>query len=678
MSTKSTKPRPVCGVTTKSTAAVAAAAAAAAVLLPQHTARADWSVLDKDIPELESAYSSTLTTVQDVVNQYLDRINTYNKHGGGGGTLGTGGNGINAIAQINPNLASAEASVQTLINSGATTSQYPLLGVPVIVKNSYDVAGMVTTNGVSVLNGSGTPGSTTLIAPNDCFSVAQLKAAGAIILGKANMSTMAYSFDGIDNAGGVVENPYNPLRQPGGSSSGTGAGVAAQFAMFGMGGETGGSIRVPSNANDDVGLKTSAGLIDPGGTWPLTPSRDVVGPIARDVTDIAYAMNALVATSPNNLWNNTPYYPSGTPQPGTVGTGSGEGTDPGHAGLTATTGTRPTDYTSFLNRHALQGKIIAVPNSMYNVGNQPEGTVAPLVMTAFNNALAVIQAEGATIVHVDIPASVTYYSTLGRPSGSGGATTSGFPYPYPTTTVGGTTPSSVWSNDAAAYYYEKLIESYGDPTIKNLSDFATALKNGRDAASGSAYSTLSSAFNNINSLATIWQNAQAAGFDPATNPDAIKALQAFASLREDQYDSFMANPSLFGVSGVDHIDAFVAPDYGTVMPYVTSLLRPPGTPADPYAVSGAASLFGRFEGNILGDPSLAVPMGFFPDGTPMDLQFFDQLDGEAKLIGFGYDFEQSTEFRQDPNLSFVPEPAMGGAILVTAAGIMTRRRRKRE
>jgi amidase len=445
-----------------------------------------------------------------------------------------------------------------------------------------------------------------------------------------------------------------------------------------MGGETGGSIRVPSNANDDVGLKTSAGLIDPGGTWPLTPSRDVVGPIARDVTDIAYAMNALVATSPNNLWNNTPYYPSGTPQPGTVGTGSGEGTDPGHAGLTTTTGTRPVDYTSFLNPHALQGKIIAVPNSMYNVGNQPEGTVAPLVMTAFNNALAVIQAEGATIVHVDIPASVTYYSTLGRPNGSGGPTTSGFPYPYPTTTAGGTTPSSVWSNDAAAYYYEKEIESYGDPNIKNLTDFANALKNGMNGLSGSAYSTLNSAYNNINSLATIWQNAQAAGFDPTTNPDAIKALQAFASLREDQYDSFMANPSLFGVSGVDHIDAFVAPDYGTVMPYVTSALRPAGTPADPYAVSGAASLFGRFEGNILGDPSLAVPMGFFPDGTPMDLQFFDQLDGEAKLIGFGYDFEQATDFHQDPNLSFVPEPAIGGVLLVTAAGVMTRRRRKRE
>ena len=146
-----------------------------------------------------------------------------------------------------------------------------------------------------------------------------MKAEGAIIIGKANLSTMAYSYDGISDAFGRTLNPYVPTETPGGSSSGTGAGVAASFAMFGMGGETGGSIRVPSASDSDVGLKTSAGLIDPGGTWPLTPSHDVVGPIARNVTDIAYAMNGLVHPSPNDLFNNTPYYPAGTPQPGDPG-----------------------------------------------------------------------------------------------------------------------------------------------------------------------------------------------------------------------------------------------------------------------------------------------------------------------------------------------------------------------
>jgi amidase len=646
---------------------LAAASAATAFLLPSTFVHGAWSVFDKDIPDLETAYQSSLTTVQDVVQQYLDRIKAYNKNGGGDGTLGTGGRGINAVGYVNPSALSDAAAVQTLINNGATTGQYPLLGVPVLVKDSYDATGMPTTNGVSVLNGSGTAGSTTLMPPTDSFAVAQLKAAGAIIIGKASMSTMAYSFDGIDNAHGVVENPYNPLRQPGGSSSGTGAGVASQFAMIGMGGETGGSIRVPSNANDDVGLKTSVGLIDPGGTWPLTPSRDVVGPIARDVTDIAYAMNALVGPSSTNLWNGTPYY--STNNPGTV---------------------RPTNYTSFLSTNALQGKVLAVPKDMVMTSNTSgtafDGTISPLVLAQFNQAVADLKAQGATVVYVDIPATVTYYNTIGK-SGSG-ATTTGFPYPYPTTTVGGTTPSSTWSSNAAAYYYEKQIESYHDPVIHTLRDFANALNAGKGGLSGSAFSSLTSAFNNINTLATIWENGAAAGFADANNdgipdnPDAIKALQAFTSLRADQFDSFMNHPNLVDdpttpdvdESKITQIDAFVAPDYGTVMPYVTSALRPPGTPADPYA-SGSASLMGRFEGNIMGLPALAVPMGFFPDGTPMDLQFFDQLDQEGKLLGFGYDYEQATEWHADPNLSFLPEPASCGVIIVAGGALVLRRRR---
>jgi amidase len=422
----------------------AAASSVVVLSLSAVNARGDWSVYDKDIPQLETAYETDQTTTTDVVQQYLDRIATYNKHGGGtgqfAGTLGGGGNGLNAVAEVNPDVMAEAASVQQLINDGATTAQYPLLGVPVLVKDSYDVAGDITTNGTSVLNGTaGTAGGTTPDIPDtDAFAVEQIIKAGGIIIGKANMSTMAYAFDGIDNANGVVENPYNPTRTPGGSSSGIGVGVAAQFAMLGMGGETGGSIRIPSNANADVGLKTSAGLIDPSGTFPLTPSRDVVGPIAKTVTDVAYAMNALVQPSSTNIWNNTPYYPSSGAQPGSVGTGLGEGSDPTSPGLTAVTGTRPVDYTAFLQTTALQGKVIAVENDAVGVGTAYDGNVAAPVQTAFQNALNVMRAEGATIVYVNLPATVTYYTTIGASK----ATTAGFPYPYPTTTPGGTTPDT--------------------------------------------------------------------------------------------------------------------------------------------------------------------------------------------------------------------------------------------
>ncbi len=645
---------------------------------------AAFDVVEKNIADLEAAYSSGATTSVAVVQQYLDRIQTYNR-----GSL----TGINAIAQINPAALSEAARVDGLIKGGATTTQYPLLGVPMIIKNSYDVAGLTTTNGVSILNGANVPGATTLVAPNDAFSVSQLKKAGAIIIGKAALSTMAYSYNGIDNANGVVLNPYNPKRTPGGSSSGSGAGLASNFAMLAMGGETGGSIRVPANHNALVGLKTSIGLIDPGGTFPLSPYRDVVGPMGKTVTDIAYGMNALVAASPTNLFNNTPPYPGALP-----------GTE------------RPADYRASLSDTALQGKVLAVPKYMANRGDVAyEGNVHPLVLAGFNRALDTLRAQGATIVYVDEPAAQNYYNTIGRSNARGGATVDGFGFTFPSTVVtnpDGTmrnAPSFDWNSTSAAYYYNAVIAGENNPTIKNISDFAAALRAGVDAGAGSPLSplgtrrvdattgavTYTGAAGNITFLATLFEQGKAAGFGDANgdgvpdNPDAIQALQAFADLRRSQYENFMRTPNLvddpattdIDESSITHIDAFTAPTYADVVPLQTSIL-PDGT-KDPYAVPDPAnpgkflsfgSLLGRLEGNILGAPSISVPMGYLPDGTPMGIQFFDELLGEQKLLGIAYDYEQATLFRRAPDLSFVPEPT--SLAFVGLGGMLLMRRRR--
>ena len=138
----------------RSKASIALAAGVVAVSLSGRTARAAFDVVEKDIPQLESAYASGAATVSDIVNQYLNRISTYDD----------GPNGVNAVGQINPDLAAQVAATQALINSSGPSifQSKPLLGVPILIKDSYDVQGMITTNGVSVLNGSGTPGSTTL------------------------------------------------------------------------------------------------------------------------------------------------------------------------------------------------------------------------------------------------------------------------------------------------------------------------------------------------------------------------------------------------------------------------------------------------------------------------------------------------------------------------------------
>ncbi|RZM01326.1 MAG: hypothetical protein EOP68_22140, partial [Sphingomonas sp.] len=382
----------------------------------------------------------------------------------------------------------------------------------------------------------------------------------------------------------------------GGSSSGSGAAAAANFAMMTMGGETGGSIRVPSAYNALVGLKTSNGLIDPGGTWPLTAARDVVGPMGKSVSDIAYAMNALVKPTSDNLWKNTPFYPTGGAQPGAVGTGLGEGSDPVSVVFTAATGTRPADYTSGLSITALQGKVIAVPNSVRGVGTQYDGTVNARVAAKFNEAIKTLQAQGATIRYVDLPSQQLYFNTIGRTTG---ATTVGFndkfgnPIDYPTTTSGGTSPSGTWSTYANAYYYQKQIESYGDPTIKNLRDFANALAAGAAAGAGNPNSTLGGAASNIASLATVWEQGNAKGFGDADgdgaldNPDAQRALQALTTVRQQFFNDFMEEQG---------IDAFVAPTMGSVAPLVSAALRDPGVGgSDPFG--GGASLIGRYDMN---------------------------------------------------------------------------------
>ena len=639
---------------------LAATSAVCALLLAEQSAFAQWSVYEKNVAELEAAYAGGLTTSVNVVQQYLDRITAFN-----GGNL----TGINAVAQVNPSALADAARIDSLIAGGATTSQYSLLGVPVLIKDSYSVQGLTTTNGVSVLNGVGTPGSTNFVSPYDAFSVKRLKDAGAIIIGKASQSTMAYSYNGVDNAHGVVLNPYSPKRSPGGSSSGSGAGIVSNFAMFAMGGETGGSIRVPANHNALVGLKTSNGLIDPGGTFPLTPARDVVGPLGKTVTDVAWAMNALVAPSDDNLFNNTPFYPDA--KPGTV---------------------RPADYRDSLRSDALQGKVVAVPRNY----SSPD-VVHPLVLESFNRSLDAMRSQGATVVYVDVPGTDLYNSTIGGPSGG---TTVGLPYDYPTR-ADGVTPDNSWSSQSAAFYYNKIIESYGDPTIKNIVDFATALEAGADAGAGDPRSplrtrnvnssgtvTFGGAAVNIRSLANLYEAGLAAGFGDADgdgapdNPDALRALAAFASIRRDGYSGFMDNPMLpddpstpFDESTIARIDTFTAPTYGDVVPLQSFLLDPGET--DPFRIAGEsfASLLGRVEANILGAPGISVPMGYLPDGTPMGVQFMGDFLGEADILGYAYAYEQATLWRVAPDLSFVPEPATASVLVFSGFALASRRRR---
>src|SRR5206468_6101506 len=162
----------------------------------------------------------------------------------------------------------------------------PLHGVPISVKDLYDIRGTATTAASRVRDGH--------VAARDAATIAHLRQAGAVFLGKTNLHEFAFGTTNEDSAFGPARNPHDPARSPGGSSGGSAASVAAGMALATIGTDTGGSIRIPAAACGLVGLKPSFGEISTEGVVPLSTTMDHVGPLARTVTDAALVYHALL------------------------------------------------------------------------------------------------------------------------------------------------------------------------------------------------------------------------------------------------------------------------------------------------------------------------------------------------------------------------------------------------
>src|SRR5262249_14531492 len=166
----------------------------------------------------------------------------------------------------------------------------PLHGIPVIVKDNYSTADMQTTAGTIALLG--------FVPAIDAFQVRKLRDAGAVIIAKSNLHELASGLSTVGSAFGQTLNPYDPSRNPGGSSGGTAAAIAASFAAAGMGSDTCGSIRIPSSVNNLVGLRPTKGLSSIAGIVPLSVTQDVGGPLARSVADLAAMLDATIGEDP--------------------------------------------------------------------------------------------------------------------------------------------------------------------------------------------------------------------------------------------------------------------------------------------------------------------------------------------------------------------------------------------
>jgi amidase len=327
---------------------VMAAAVAAAQPKPAPTALARFEVVEKTLPELQDAMRRGEVTSRQLVELYLARIAAYDRQGPR----------LNAIVALNARALDEAAALDR--ERAAKGARGPLHGVPVLVKDNYETVGMPTTAGTLAL--------ATFHPKRDAFLVKRLRDAGAVIVGKTNMHELAAGITSISSIAGQTRNPYDLARNPGGSSGGTGAAVAASFAAAGMGSDTCGSIRIPSSHNNLVGLRGTRGLSSRQGIVPLSHTQDIGGPLARTITDLALMLDATV------------------------------GPDPADDTTTGVQTRIPRSYTDALRPDALKGARVGILKTLF--GEAPEDEeVAGIV----RKALEAMQKQGAETIEVTVP-----------------------------------------------------------------------------------------------------------------------------------------------------------------------------------------------------------------------------------------------------------------------------------
>jgi amidase len=307
-------------------------------------------LVEATVQQIQHAIQTKLITSEQLVEMYLARIAAYDDVGPT----------LNALLHVNTRATAEARQLDALRHPGRARS--PLYGIPVLLKDNIDTADMPTTAGSVALEGS--------VPPDDAFITRKLREAGAIIIGKATLTEFANFIaigmpSGYSSLGGYGLNPYEPrtildgrpVMTPGGSSSGSGIGVSANFATVAIGTETSGSILSPASANMNVGIKPTVGLVSRDGIIPITADQDTAGPITRTVTDAAILLGVVAGFDPNDA----------------------------ATAACLTPGNCFSDYTRFLNKKALKGARIAVPPFL--------ASRAPVM----EPAIAALRAQGAYV-----------------------------------------------------------------------------------------------------------------------------------------------------------------------------------------------------------------------------------------------------------------------------------------
>jgi amidase len=306
-------------------------------------------LVETSVDEVHAAYTSGALTAHELVQAYLDRIDAYDKKGPT----------INCIITINPRaLAEADALDAAFKRSGTFVGS--MHGIPILVKDEIDTAGMPTTQGTLVFKD--------YRPTRDAFVIERLRKAGAIILGKTTLSEFAAG-DTFGSLFGVTRNPYDLRRTVGGSSGGSGAALAANFSTLALGEETVASIRRPGAWNAIVSLRPTPGLVSRSGMWDGYPSPTAqMGPMARSVRDLAQLLDAMVGYDPED-----PVTALGA----------------GHA---------PDTYVRSLDANSLKGARIGILRESIGAQSEPGSQDFKKVDVAFQKHVAELGAAGAVLI----------------------------------------------------------------------------------------------------------------------------------------------------------------------------------------------------------------------------------------------------------------------------------------
>ncbi|MGZ9675696.1 amidase [Flavobacterium sp. GNP001] len=309
----------------------------------------DFELDEETISSLQKKIENGTYSSEKLVTLYLNRIEAIDKNSAK----------LNSVIEVNPDALEIAKAMDVELKNGKKRG--PLHGIPVLIKDNIDTADkMQTTAGALALAGN--------ISKKDAFIVSNLREAGAVIIGKTNLSEWAnfrstQSSSGWSSRGGQTKNPYFLDRNPCGSSAGSGTAVSANLCVVAIGTETDGSIVCPSSVNGIVGIKPTVGLVSRSGIIPISATQDTAGPMARTVEDAAILLSAITGFDPLDTITNE------------------------------SKGKIEKDYTTFLDLNALKGKRIGIEK-------KPQGTNSA-INALLDDAIAILRKQGATVVEID-------------------------------------------------------------------------------------------------------------------------------------------------------------------------------------------------------------------------------------------------------------------------------------